>query len=404
MATSNIPSTAFEDQFPDLKSSYAGNCDNHYDYLTNQSSKTYGFPQEKQVKCINIKTVMDRNESKPWMAYKEWSASPLNVYVGRTNTYLGATGSKWGNIFKVDDFGREGCIDKFEEMLLKKWRVRSLPHKEKGLDNENIEAAKGDETVKRKNKEAINETIINRKTITSPDEEGHVVAGNTCNQEDTYCSKLLEGLQCKNSCLVHSTEIGKTNSWRFKENGDSEGYECKLTWYLSELRGKTLACWCKPLKCHSDVLANVLFELEVRGAFRELDEIEANVRDGEEKVEVRNCSPVKWDPPGEFKTHTTAKNGSNPSCSTQYDAARDYSVLTNISNELRKSVEMNQFGIPIIPPSKLPPWNPWTCCQLHLNWIESSIQDQYKNKNNTRERKGNANRNRGKSSRPKAFP
>lgn len=24
---------------------------------------------------------------------------------------------------------------------------------------------------------------------------------------------------------------------------------------LSELRGKTLACWCKPLACHGDVLA-----------------------------------------------------------------------------------------------------------------------------------------------------
>ncbi len=30
---------------------------------------------------------------------------------------------------------------------------------------------------------------------------------------------------------------------------------------LGELRGKTLACWCKPLSCHGDVLARLADEV-----------------------------------------------------------------------------------------------------------------------------------------------
>ena len=267
---------------------------------------------------------------------REWSESPMNVYVGRTNTYIGATGSKWGNPFRVDDFGREGCIEKFEEMLLKKWQIRYSPEKEKELNNEK-NGTICDETSKRKEKQENKGTIITRKTITLSQEYGQEVADNK-KQEDC-------------------PEIGKMKSWRFIGDGHCEGYECKLTYYLSELRGKTLACWCKPLRCHSDVLANVLFELEVRGAFKELDEIEAKVRDGEEKLEATNCSPVKWDPPCELNGPSTTKTYSNSSSSTEYDVAKDYSVLTSISNGLRKTVEVNEFGIPVVPLSKLPPWN-----------------------------------------------
>jgi hypothetical protein len=47
-----------------------------------------------------------------WLA-----ASPNHAYIGRNMTHYvpGAVGSKWANPFKVDKFGREGCLRKYEE-------------------------------------------------------------------------------------------------------------------------------------------------------------------------------------------------------------------------------------------------------------------------------------------------
>ena len=42
------------------------------------------------------------------------------MYIGRNNHYVpGAVASKWANNFKVDEYGREECIRKYKEHLLK---------------------------------------------------------------------------------------------------------------------------------------------------------------------------------------------------------------------------------------------------------------------------------------------
>ncbi len=48
---------------------------------------------------------------------EDWlNASPNHVYIGRNMTHYvkGAVGSKWANPFKVDQGGREECVNKYE--------------------------------------------------------------------------------------------------------------------------------------------------------------------------------------------------------------------------------------------------------------------------------------------------
>lgn len=41
------------------------------------------------------------------------------MYIGRQNHYVkGADSSIWANPFKVDEYGRDGCIQKYKEYLL----------------------------------------------------------------------------------------------------------------------------------------------------------------------------------------------------------------------------------------------------------------------------------------------
>lgn len=48
--------------------------------------------------------------------------------------------------------------------------------------------------------------------------------------------------------------IGKYREWLLRNPG--------LMADLHELRGKTLGCWCAPLPCHGDVLAELSGEIE----------------------------------------------------------------------------------------------------------------------------------------------
>lgn len=43
----------------------------------------------------------------------------------------------------------------------------------------------------------------------------------------------------------------------------------KLVNDIEELRGKTLGCWCKPKKCHGDVILKILKEREIEDLFGE---------------------------------------------------------------------------------------------------------------------------------------
>lgn len=61
------------------------------------------------------------------------------------------------------------------------------------------------------------------------------------------------------------------NPFKIGKDGDRDEVIAKFRRYLigndelmsalPELRGKTLACWCKPAPCHGDVLAQMVNEL-----------------------------------------------------------------------------------------------------------------------------------------------
>lgn len=74
-------------------------------------------------KVVNVKKAELNN-----LGYKDFldwlNASKDHVYIGRNMSHYvnGAVGSKWANPFKVDKFGRDGCIQRYEEY------IRSTPH------------------------------------------------------------------------------------------------------------------------------------------------------------------------------------------------------------------------------------------------------------------------------------
>ena len=56
------------------------------------------------------------------MGYKdleEWLQNPNHIYIGRNMTMYvkGAEGSKWKNPFTVKKYGRDGCLEKYEEYI-----------------------------------------------------------------------------------------------------------------------------------------------------------------------------------------------------------------------------------------------------------------------------------------------
>ncbi|CAF0971321.1 unnamed protein product [Brachionus calyciflorus] len=70
-------------------------------------------------KVINVKKIelkkLGYNDLENWL-----NSSTNHVYIGRNMTYYvpGAKGSKWANPFKVDKYGRDGCLQKYEEYVL----------------------------------------------------------------------------------------------------------------------------------------------------------------------------------------------------------------------------------------------------------------------------------------------
>ena len=61
----------------------------------------------------------------------DWlNSSPNHIYIGRNMTHYvpGAVGSKWANPFKVDKYGRDGCLKRYEE------HIRSTPELFNSLD------------------------------------------------------------------------------------------------------------------------------------------------------------------------------------------------------------------------------------------------------------------------------
>ena len=93
---------------------------------------------------------------------------------------------------------------------------------------------------------------------------------------------ITKVVNCKTT--KHDVYIGRPSKWGNpfsigKDGTRSEVIEKYKRWIreqpelmeaLSELEGKTLGCWCKPLKCHGDVLVELLIEKRNKESFEEL--------------------------------------------------------------------------------------------------------------------------------------
>lgn len=60
-------------------------------------------------------------------SFTEWLDRPDSVYIGRRQVYVqGTFNSKWKNPFSVKKYGREGCIQKYREMIVGSELMRDL--------------------------------------------------------------------------------------------------------------------------------------------------------------------------------------------------------------------------------------------------------------------------------------
>lgn len=54
-----------------------------------------------------------------YIDFNDWNSNPNNLYIGRRVNYVNGTfTSKWHNPFSAKEFGRDGCIKKYEEYLI----------------------------------------------------------------------------------------------------------------------------------------------------------------------------------------------------------------------------------------------------------------------------------------------
>ena len=53
---------------------------------------------------------------------EEWLKNDDNIYIGRNMEFYvpGATSSKWRNPFSIKKYGRDECLEKYKEYILKK--------------------------------------------------------------------------------------------------------------------------------------------------------------------------------------------------------------------------------------------------------------------------------------------
>lgn len=94
--------------------------------------------------------------------------------------------------------------------------------------------------------------------------------------ESRFPLHMTKVVHCKKE--PYDIYIGRPGPWgnpfshqegtlaQFKVNTRTEAVEAYRAWLLGnpdlvakakELRGKVLGCWCKPLSCHGDVLAEI---------------------------------------------------------------------------------------------------------------------------------------------------
>lgn len=69
------------------------------------------------MKVINCKVASLRPRG--YQNFQEWEAKATNLYIGRNVFYVKAPKSKWANPFTVKEYGREKCLEKYEEYVRK---------------------------------------------------------------------------------------------------------------------------------------------------------------------------------------------------------------------------------------------------------------------------------------------
>ena len=74
------------------------------------------FIQEiEKTQVVNIKHEPLRKRG--FGNFTEWSSQPNAIYIGRGNPHLNIPASKWANPFKLSDYDRSECLEKYENYI-----------------------------------------------------------------------------------------------------------------------------------------------------------------------------------------------------------------------------------------------------------------------------------------------
>ena len=65
--------------------------------------------EETKTTIVNVNQKSLRKQN--YTTFDEWLKVPNHVYIGRGNSRANRKASKWANPFKVEKYGREGCIE-----------------------------------------------------------------------------------------------------------------------------------------------------------------------------------------------------------------------------------------------------------------------------------------------------
>lgn len=67
------------------------------------------------MKVVNCKVAFIRKNG--YDNFTEWNSDPKHLYIGRNLVYVKAPKSKWANPFTVKKYGREKCLEMYEEYV-----------------------------------------------------------------------------------------------------------------------------------------------------------------------------------------------------------------------------------------------------------------------------------------------
>lgn len=84
--------------------------------------------------CVNIKKSYLNNRG--IKDFEEWLQKPTSVYIGRNMSFYikGATGSIWQNPFKLKKYGRDECLQLYEQYIRNNKELMMKLHTLKGKE------------------------------------------------------------------------------------------------------------------------------------------------------------------------------------------------------------------------------------------------------------------------------